>query len=180
MRNLAINCMILPLCIYFLSGCEMIQPKPMEEDKPTVLEYTRDADTAYDQGDWATALSLYQKGTDADPNLEYLWFRIGNCHAKLGNFNNAVFAYIKVLKIQPNNIKAHHNLASAHMLAAKQSLIALKSRITKNGTVRDKQLLKVRLHYLEEALALPLQDMAGFASGVSGYDSNYDSLNNEK
>jgi len=73
--------------------------------------------SAFEQGQYATALSAYQKVIAlgiADPDVYY---NLGNTYLKLGQLGRAVLVYEKGLRLAPRDADLRHNLAEAATLA---------------------------------------------------------------
>jgi len=86
------------------------------------FEVTATADFAYDRGDWLVAAREYQQLADLVPTDAYALTRLGNVHLKQNNFSGAIYAYGKALERDPEAPRAHYNLATAHLLLARDSL----------------------------------------------------------
>lgn len=72
------------------------------------------ANKAYQEEDYFTALNLYTKLVDSlGFQSENLFFNLGNTHYKLGNVGQSVLYFEKALKLNPNNKNTHQNLSLA-------------------------------------------------------------------
>src|SRR5260221_5146383 len=56
-----------------------------------------EANTAYDAKDWVKSAELYEKLTQAHPEIPRLWFRLGTSLQELGQLDRALAVYQKAL-----------------------------------------------------------------------------------
>ena len=56
-----------------------------------------------------------KKATERDPKNEEAWFWLGNTYAKLGQNRDAIEAYKQAIRIKPDYVIAHSNLALAYL-----------------------------------------------------------------
>lgn len=68
------------------------------------------ADSAYNAGDFAGALSAYEEIMKAEGTSADLYYNLGNCYYRLGKYANAVIAYERSLRLNPANSDARANL----------------------------------------------------------------------
>ena len=83
--------------------------KPNDPDALTGL-----ANTKYDQGDYASAQSAYEKvlAQRKDPDI---YTDLGNTYFKRDNYDSAITAYRQALTLDPKHEKAWQNIAAAAM-----------------------------------------------------------------
>ena len=82
------------------------------------------ANTAYADGRYDEAATLYQAMIDEQPNAT-LYYNLGNAQFKKGELAQAILAYERALRLEPNHKDAQYNLAFAQ------------SRITDNIVEQD-------------------------------------------
>ena len=68
---------------------------------------------AYANGDFKTALEHYSRLVADDQMSASLYYNLGNCHYKMDELGEAIWAYEKALKIDPGHENARFNLAFA-------------------------------------------------------------------
>ena len=82
------------------------------------------ANAAYAEGRYDEAATLYQAMIDEQPNAT-LYYNLGNAQFKKGELAQAILAYERALRLEPNHKDAQYNLAFAQ------------SRITDNIVEQD-------------------------------------------
>ena len=70
------------------------------------------ANAAYADGRYDEAAALYQSMIDEQPNAT-LYYNLGNAQFKQGELAQAILAYERALRLQPNHKDAQYNLAFA-------------------------------------------------------------------
>ena len=70
------------------------------------------ANAAYADGRYEEAATLYQSMIDEQPNAT-LYYNLGNAQFKQGELAQAILAYKRALRLQPNHKDAQYNLAFA-------------------------------------------------------------------
>lgn len=63
---------------------------------------------------WSESLDAYDDALNLDPTLKAAWFNKGLCHKKLGNFNDAITAFLHAVQIDAAYEKALANLADCY------------------------------------------------------------------
>lgn len=74
------------------------------------------ADSAYNAGNFRTALSLYNEVLDKDGASTELYYNIGNANFRLGRVGEAIVSYERSLRLDPSNTNARVNLAYVNSL----------------------------------------------------------------
>jgi hypothetical protein len=69
-----------------------------------LVEYERQAFNARDQGDFRTAIMLYEKIAKENPNWEHgqVYYDLAGCYEDIGDLQKAEENYLRALEIQPN------------------------------------------------------------------------------
>lgn len=118
-----------------LAGCAATTTKITSSNSSGIddpFELTAMADFAYDRGDWLVAAREYQQLAQLVPNDAYALTRLGNVRLKQNDFEGAIHAYGKALERNPQAARAHYNLATAHLLLARDSLQASLRSLPRN------------------------------------------------
>lgn len=103
------------LLAFALAGCSTLKkeravveiPKTVSEEKK--VETT--AKTAYDGGDYITAINNLKALLKKFPKNPKYWGQLGSAYAQLNEFNYSIFAYQNAIKYDPKNVKAMYNLS---------------------------------------------------------------------
>ena len=72
------------------------------------------ANTAYNSGNYDTAVVVYQKILDAGMESVAVYYNMGNAYYKLREFPMAIYCYEKALKLDPSDEDVQTNLAIAN------------------------------------------------------------------
>lgn len=80
-------------------------------DAVTPEERFAEAATAYDEGDFAEAIRLYQQLLRDGFVAAELYYNLGNSWYRQGDIGQAVLKYKQALYLRPRNADARHNLA---------------------------------------------------------------------
>src|SRR6476661_3371331 len=73
-----------------------------------------EASAAYDTKDWAKSAALYEKLTEAHPEVPRAWFRLGTSLAELGRLDRAIEVYNKALAAGTPALYAEYSLATVY------------------------------------------------------------------
>ncbi len=88
-------------------------PLPERTDTDELAnQYILDAQSLADGKNWTAALDLYRKAVVLSPKNEDIHFRIGVCHAALGQPDQAEREYREAIHLFPDFPEAHNNLGS--------------------------------------------------------------------
>lgn len=149
MRTFKSVVFICSLC--FLGGCSVTatDKTAVESQGPLagMVELRRQADTAYKQGDFATALKTYSLLSESIKNDPELHFRIGNVYSKLHQPQNAIAAYEKALLLDPRMSKAWHNMGVMQLRQSANTWVQMVSEISP-----DDPLLPKAVHFSKAIL----------------------------
>jgi tetratricopeptide (TPR) repeat protein len=101
------------------------------------------ADFFYGKGQLTESERFYNKILKRYPNFSYGWFRLGNIHTRVGQWDSAVEDYQKVIKLEPTNGKAWHNMA---LVRVKKSILELEEskRFFPEGAAERERLVKLQ------------------------------------
>lgn len=69
------------------------------------------ADSAYTAGDYAVAVSEYQKVADKDGTSAELLYNLGNSYARGGDYGNAMVSYLRALRLDPSDSRVRNNIS---------------------------------------------------------------------
>jgi tetratricopeptide (TPR) repeat protein len=72
------------------------------------------ASAAYDAKDWSKSASLYEKLTQAHPEIPRLWFRLGTSLQELGQLDRALDVYQKALAAGAPPLYAEYSIATVY------------------------------------------------------------------
>ena len=78
------------------------------------------------------ALARHNGKIEQTLNLAHIYYNLGNAQFKTGDFGRAIDAYRHVLRLNPQDTDAEHNLALALRLAQQQKDLAQRQRANKN------------------------------------------------
>ncbi len=76
------------------------------------------ANAAYNEGNYQSALDLYNNIVDAEQESVPLYFNLGNTYYKMGTYPMAIYYYEKALKLDPSNADVKTNLEIANLAIA--------------------------------------------------------------
>ena len=76
------------------------------------------ANAAYNEGNYESALELYNNIVAADQESVPLFFNMGNTYYKMGTYPMAIYYYEKALKLDPSNADVKTNLEIANLAIA--------------------------------------------------------------
>jgi tetratricopeptide (TPR) repeat protein len=71
------------------------------------------AETQKKLGKKGAAAAAYKSAIKADPKLATAYYNLGNLYLEGEDFAEAQDAFTEAVKLEPNNVKAHFNLAIA-------------------------------------------------------------------
>ena len=72
------------------------------------------ANAAYDAKDWSKSAGLYEKLTQAHPEIPRLWFRLGTSLQELGQLDRALDVYQRALKAGAPPLYAEYSIATTY------------------------------------------------------------------
>ena len=87
-RVILVCCLCVSLYLYRTVSAQQLAPD---------AALSSEANTAYDAKDWAKSAELYEKLTQAHPEIPRLWFRLGTSLQELGQLDRALAVYQKAL-----------------------------------------------------------------------------------
>ncbi|MBS1839627.1 MAG: tetratricopeptide repeat protein [Acidobacteria bacterium] len=77
-------------------------------------DLSAEASVAYDTKDWAKSATLYEKLTQAHPEVPRAWFRLGASLQELGQLDRAIDVYNKALAAGAPPLYAEYSLAAVY------------------------------------------------------------------
>ena len=119
-QRIRFSTVVLTMTIGLLLSACATQPHKELSD---VVGLQQQAQTAYDQGDWAQAQSRYLELTRVLPDDESNWFHLGNVYAWTGQYEFATDCYRHVLAHEANHAKAWHNLGVVLMQQSQAAFV---------------------------------------------------------
>jgi tetratricopeptide (TPR) repeat protein len=160
---------LLLLCsILLLSACATTSPGGFQS---TVLQSRQDpfalaakADDAYAIGDWLTAERYYQALTRNVPNDAYAWTRLGTVKLRQNNFVAAIHAYQRALERNADDPRTHFNLATAHLLQARDSLQKARTKLPEDDAAIA--VIEEKLKHFEALVYGPIVEVASPTEGL--------------
>lgn len=81
----------------------------------TAEQWFEQANVAYNESNYDTALMLYEKVVGTEQESVPLYFNMGNTYYKMREYAMAIYCYEKALKIDPSNEDVRNNLAIANL-----------------------------------------------------------------
>jgi len=91
-------------------GCSQESARPAEDPDPQAAQLVEHMQTAYDRGDWHTALALADSAEAMAPRLADIPFTRGLIFTRLKRYEEARAAYEQALALDPGYRKAWYNL----------------------------------------------------------------------
>ncbi|THB69519.1 MAG: tetratricopeptide repeat protein [Gammaproteobacteria bacterium] len=119
MNNRTLPCAVL-LLVITLVGTSCTSTKAKQDIACTkkilsVIEISKNATVAYDQGDYELAEKLYKDVVNADPDNLRALYKLGNIYSNTERPIAAINAYHKVLEFNPEHKLARHNLGVVYL-----------------------------------------------------------------
>ncbi|WP_049724072.1 tetratricopeptide repeat protein [Gilvimarinus polysaccharolyticus] len=127
---------IIVALIFLLSACSTQQYSA--ED---VFANQERAERFYQQSNYQPALTEYRKVIEALPLHIHSWLRVGNCLAQLGRYPEAVAAYERALRIDPQFTSAWINLSYVQAQILTQTVASMHEQVPKT----DPQIERVQV-----------------------------------
>lgn len=127
---------------------------------------TARADRAYQRGDWLVAERYYAELTRTVPKDAYGWMRLGNIRLRQNNFTGAVYAYRAAIERDPDASRAHYNLATAHLLLARDALEKASQHLPANDA--GVRIIGDKLRYFDRLIYEPYVEVASPNDGLIG------------
>jgi len=92
----------------------VIYNKVIEQDPDNMQAIKFQANCYARLRDHESALEKLSKGLELDNSDDLLYLLSGQSHLALGNFEEAIRAFQKAIKLKPDNINAHYNIGSMY------------------------------------------------------------------
>ena len=83
--------------------------------QPQVERWFEQANAAYNEGRYDSAMTLYNKVVETEMESVPLYFNMGNTYYKMREYPMAIYYYEKALKLDPSNDDVKTNLAIANL-----------------------------------------------------------------
>ncbi|MEJ2760170.1 MAG: tetratricopeptide repeat protein [Gammaproteobacteria bacterium] len=122
------------LAALLLGGCAA-QPTRNAADLDALA---RQAASAYERDDMAQSARLYQRLTQASPEVADYWYRLGNSQARTGKPYAAIKSYSEALTREPGMTDAWYNMGLVQLQLAAKSFSAMQGH-TAPGSQQYKQ-----------------------------------------
>lgn len=148
---MAIKTLVTLSLVLILSACVSPQGGGLKE----LFALRSEAETLYQQGDYAAALEVYRELTQRVPEHTYSWFRLGNCHAQLSDHTAAVSAYQTVLAQDPTFSRAWLNLAYVQAQQLADTVMLMYQQVPPGDPQTQ------RIYTLVEGVLAPFGDAVG-------------------
>ncbi len=87
----------------FIRTTHNIPFRVFAEKAPAADKYIIDANQYYAQGNYASAIPLYEKAIDIDPNNDMAYFRLALSYNYNGNYDKAIAVFNKEIELYPEN-----------------------------------------------------------------------------
>lgn len=100
--------------------------------KVDIFQQIKQADQAYEKGQWIEAEHRYQAVIERAPRDFYAWFRLGNAQLKQGQLRSAIHAYESALQRDATQVRVQYNLATAYLLQAQKFLQSAYQQLPEN------------------------------------------------
>lgn len=81
----------------------------------TADDWFEQANTAYNSGNYETAVELYEKILATDMESVPVYYNMGNAYYKMREYPMAIYSYEKALKLDPSNEEVRTNLEIANL-----------------------------------------------------------------
>lgn len=147
-----------------LQACSSTPGQPYTSSGKDPFNIATQADTAYDRGDWLIAENYYKELTRVVPKDAYAWTRLGNIRLRRNNFNGAITAYQKSLERDSESPRTHYNLATAHLLLARESLHSAQRLLPEQD--QGAVLIEEKLSYFDLLIYEPVIDVTSPNTGL--------------
>ena len=85
----------------------VLQEKGATENEGAA-EFAKDARQLVNQGKWREALETYQAALKEEPTSPELWYQLGRCQEKVGQFDQAEHSYRTALSYQADHSPSRH------------------------------------------------------------------------
>jgi tetratricopeptide (TPR) repeat protein len=109
-----------------LAGCAGVK----QDRAQRVFATQERAEALYQQRDFARALPEYQALVKALPDSPHGWLRLGNCHAQLEHYREAVLAYQRAIALDNSFSSAWINLAYVQSHILSQTVAAMYQQVS--------------------------------------------------
>ena len=131
---------VMATCLALLaSGCANVTADRAGsgiDSRPDVFRLSSDADRAYRESRWIEAAQRYAELTTRVPDDAYAWFRLGNVHARQGDYDRAIRAYEASLERDAAQPKPWFNLSTAYLLHAQVAMVRARERLGPDDPAR--------------------------------------------
>ena len=100
------------------------------------------ADERYAQGQWDAASQGYADLAKRFPRNAFVWFRLGNCHVRLHQLDQAAQAYRIAQSLDPSDGRFPYNLGLVRKAQARAAFEDAQARLPNNEALRAEALLQ--------------------------------------
>ncbi|MBU2885277.1 tetratricopeptide repeat protein [Gilvimarinus agarilyticus] len=119
--------LLMILVLTMLCGCVSVG----DDKAKAVFELQESAERLYQQGEFSHALPKYRRLVEQLPLSTRSWLRLGNCHAQMGAYSDAVLAYQTALAIDETYASAWINLAYVQSQILSQTVASMYEQVPK-------------------------------------------------
>jgi tetratricopeptide (TPR) repeat protein len=96
--------------------------------KNAAVDLLAESERLYAQADWSGAQQALEKLVQQNAKNAYFWFKLGNVHAQLGQYENAAQAYHSAIAVDPNNVAAAYNMGLMRLAQAQAAFELAQSK----------------------------------------------------
>lgn len=150
--------------LLLMQGCATTTSIGYRASGDDPFDITAQADRAYERGDWIVAEKYYQELTRAVPKDAYGWTRLGNIRLRRHDFTGAIVAYEESLERDRESSRTHYNLATAHLLKARQSLHNAQQHLAASD--EGNKLIDEKLSYFDILVYEPVIEVTSPMNGL--------------
>ncbi len=151
------------LTALILGGCSTVSTLSLQTNADP-FDVTAQADKAYERGDWLVAEKYYRDLTRIVPTDAFAWNRLGNIRLRQNNFAGAADAYEQSIQRDNESPRAQYNLATAHLLMAREALQVAGDLLPKNDAAA--QLIAEKLSHFDALVYEPVIDVTSPNEGL--------------
>jgi tetratricopeptide (TPR) repeat protein len=141
-----------------LGACAALAPAPEGSEAAADMQQSRleqrvaaleAADRLYDAGRWREAQQAFESLSTTYPRNAYVWLRLGNAYARLGQYENAAAALQNAVAVEGTHGRAAFNLGLVRLAQAESAFDYARARLHAHpGTRQQAESLRLRVRDL--------------------------------